>query len=954
VERNGPPHQLISALPRKKYPSGIISMQVIDKRTEMGTACYSTKKIFDDKKQYILRMNPKTTNRGIRFILLIVGILSLFMLHQACSSGDHFIQDRKYRKQVQKDFKARQQLAHNRAFALFGVMESRDLLRKEQEALQFLYAYMPLADLAEYDGAFYLRNIRHSFMVQDSLPWGKTIPEDIFRHYVLPVRVNNESLDSARWVFYDELEPRVKNLTLEQAALEVNRWCHEKVTYKGTDGRTSSPLNTVKNAFGRCGEESVLTVAALRSVGIPARQVYVPRWAHSDDNHAWVEVWVDGQWHYMGACEPEPALNRGWFTGPSKRAMLVHTRVFGNYQGNEEVITRESDYAIINSTAIYTEVAKPLIIVVDEHGNPVQNASVEFGLYNYAEFYPIATLTTNHKGECSLTIGKGDILLHATDGTRCTWSKQDLRTDTLVRLTLKPCRLLAEAESWHFDIPDEVPVGEESLSDEVMAAHKKLLAQEDSIRNAYVKTFPAKEDMIAFAREINAPEDSVAKYLSISQGNHSEIAHFLRNTNIFRHLQFLTEKDIRDTRHDVLYAVAREAPPLITHFVDRSGDRTENIAIDSTMAGHVNFARSLKSIGGEMYLQYIWNPKIDLEVLKPYRYLLNTHFTNLFGQEATPQMLFDWIRDSIVVDTTPYYSRILITPSGVHHLRVADPYSRNIYFVAVCRSMGIPARLEPATRVPQAMVNNEWRDFDFNKPVDRSVADRGNLAIGSPGDKTDPHYYNRFTIARLENGTFKTLEFPWGQPLSRFELPLRLNPGSYALTSGLRQQNGDIDVVRTYFTVEAGKSTEILFPVPKPEKRVYGEWPAIASVSMESGFIFLLLDATGEPSRHLLQELQNGYAADGPAMPRVVIMWDKGEDAKGSELLSRYKLTDKTVSMTFDEKVKSGLVQMMTSETRTIPLAVCVNAQREILFLAGGYQINSITQMKELLAAEKP
>lgn len=73
----------------------------------------------------------------------------------------------------------------------------------------------------------------------------------------------------------------------------------------------------VKTAYGRCGEESTFTVAALRSVGIPARQVYTPRWAHTDDNHAWVER-ADGEWYFFGACEPEPVLNLGWFNAPYK------------------------------------------------------------------------------------------------------------------------------------------------------------------------------------------------------------------------------------------------------------------------------------------------------------------------------------------------------------------------------------------------------------------------------------------------------------------------------------------------------------------------------------------------------------------------------------------------------------------------------------------------------------
>ena len=97
---------------------------------------------------------------------------------------------------------------------------------------------------------------------------------------------------------------------------------------------------TVKTAYGRCGEESTFTVAALRSVGIPARQVYTPRWAHTDDNHAWVEAWADGKWYFFGACEPEPVLNLGWFNAPASRGMLMHTKVFGRYKGAEEMLLR--------------------------------------------------------------------------------------------------------------------------------------------------------------------------------------------------------------------------------------------------------------------------------------------------------------------------------------------------------------------------------------------------------------------------------------------------------------------------------------------------------------------------------------------------------------------------------------------------------------------------------------
>ena len=108
------------------------------------------------------------------------------------------------------------------------------------------------------------------------MPWGESVPEREFRHFVLPVRVNNENLDMSRRDFYESLRDRVKDMSMRDAVLEVNHWCHERVTYRPSDARTSSPSATVRSAIGRCGEESTFTVAALRAVGIPARQVYTP------------------------------------------------------------------------------------------------------------------------------------------------------------------------------------------------------------------------------------------------------------------------------------------------------------------------------------------------------------------------------------------------------------------------------------------------------------------------------------------------------------------------------------------------------------------------------------------------------------------------------------------------------------------------------------------------------
>lgn len=258
----------------------------------------------------------------------------------------------------------------------------------EKEALRWLYAYMPLPDIADHDASFYLANIRSSLRAAREMPWGGSVPEREWRHFVLPVRVNNEDLDLSRPAMYEELKNRVKGLSMGEAILEVNHWCHEKATYRPSDARTNSPFATMRSALGRCGEESTFTVAALRAVGIPARQVYTPRWAHTDDNHAWVEAWADGKWHFLGACEPEPVLDLGWFNAPASRGMLMTTKVFGAYDGPEEQLEQTNTNTLINVTSNYAPTAAIDVRVYDADGRPAKGARVDFCLYNYAEFFP--------------------------------------------------------------------------------------------------------------------------------------------------------------------------------------------------------------------------------------------------------------------------------------------------------------------------------------------------------------------------------------------------------------------------------------------------------------------------------------------------------------------------------------------------------------------------------------
>ena len=53
---------------------------------------------------------------------------------------------------------------------------------------------------------------------------------------------------------------------------------------------------------------------------------------------------MDGKWYFLGACEPDPELNMGWFSGPVSRALLLHTKVAGDYIGEVVLDTELFSY----------------------------------------------------------------------------------------------------------------------------------------------------------------------------------------------------------------------------------------------------------------------------------------------------------------------------------------------------------------------------------------------------------------------------------------------------------------------------------------------------------------------------------------------------------------------------------------------------------------------------------
>lgn len=874
-------------------------------------------------------------------IFLFPSLLA-FVILSGCNNGNHFISDKDYRHKVESQFEKQKKLAENRKDQLFKIFD-QNLSIREKEALEFLYAYMPLSDLADYDGHFFLENVRTSFFAKDTFSWGKLVPENLFRHFVLPIRVNNENLDSSRQVFYTELKNRINHLSMTDAALEVNHWCHERVTYKGSDIRTSAPLATMKNAYGRCGEESTFTVAALRAVGIPARQCYTPRWAHSDDNHAWVEVWVDGKWHYMGACEPEPELDMAWFTGPAKRAMLVNTNVFGDYNGPEDVLIKDQRYTRINVLSNYAATKRIWVKVVSQDNVPVDNATVEFQIYNYAEFFPLQRCTTLKDGLCSFTTGFGDLLVWAAKGNNFGYNKVTIAiTDTAtILLNHKPGETYSEV--YDFIPPPEQKVND-LVNDSAKARNTKRTAFEDRIRADYESTFIDSAKTFRLAASIRINADSLLQVLHRSRGNWRNLIEFIssipddKKNLVFSLLNDISEKDLHDVTGDVL------DDNILYSLIYKP--MTEDKTIFSS---------------------FILSPRVDNEYLKPYKALFQKKFEQRFilNGRSNPETIVNWVKESIRIDENANYARAPITPSGVYELKVTDTHSRDIFFIALCRSFGIPARLETSTRIPQYFFNEEWHDVCFtNLP---STADlRGKLVINNdPGNDRKPEYYTHFTIEKYGDGFFRSLDYETDPVLHSFPCTIEVPLDSYLVVTGNRITGGTVLATLSFFDLEENKTKNIqiklrkdLAPAPVIGRIGNTEYffkmmTGNVGTLDKKGTILAWLDPEKEPSRHFIDDLVQNKKVLENWNGSILLLFRTEKDKDIFVKKNSTVLPSKTKPLITANRSLEDFLKIIQKKTvLNLPVVTFINPANEVIYFSEGYKIGIIDEILSYLHPE--
>lgn len=729
-----------------------------------------------------------------------------------------------------------------RADTVFSALDNAKATEKEDAC--FLLAYLPLADLAYMTGDDILENVRLAQKARAEFAWGSQLTNELYTHFVLPHRVSQEPFVRWRKQFYETLAPRVIDMTMTEAALEVNHWCHEVATYKPSDSRDQDPLTTIRAGLGRCEEEMILAICALRSVGIPARQCYTPFWAHMDDNHAWVEVWADGKWHYFGACEPEVALNRAWFTNAAKRAMLVASTAYGDYHGSEPVLKRYGNATLINSTAVYGTTREVHITLLDADGRLAANQKLYFNLYNYGSFLPAMVLETDENGMLNIVCGPGDWFVTAGDGENATFAHlKSNATQAMLRLG-KP-KLLRGIKEADYNPPPEALASEEIKRDSLFACR---LTNEDSIREANVwstwirennldtvaahgsATYVTRPDSAWVYAQTDSflPDSTQQKLLEIlrkARGNWGNFWNFvcdvfpgeriqhqyLRKPE-FALLTVLDEKDLRDFSQVALNDHLTRVPSSDLHI----RGRTEHEAKLN------RWGDSLRS--DPMQRDYVFKPRLSYEPARPWYIPLAKESMQLRTREVAitdssystksfldPQLLRSWLLSNITVEDPKDRLGPPLTPAECLLLRRGAQDDLERLYLGFMRVNGVPARFNPATMKPEIWQDGTWQIVELGKSKTKNEKLKnprtGKLVIRTAVDSAQ--YNKTWAVAMWDKDHFSDLDFGYMEPFKNIKWPHDLPAGLYCLTTGVRRKDGSVPISATWFEIKPGKTTKV-------------------------------------------------------------------------------------------------------------------------------------------------
>ena len=472
-------------------------------------------------------------------------------------------------------------------------------------------------------------------------------------------------------------------------------------------------------------------------------------------------------------------------------------------------------------------------------------------------------------------------------------------------------------------------------------------------------TFPTHEEALAFTQEYGYGHHMVFP-IEWSRGNWRTIEAFMSMAEDHERVEHLFLTLSRKDFHDITL------PVLMDSYNDRDA---------------------------------ILGPRVENEFLSPYKSQFDPY--GQLDDLMTPQDVVAYVRSNITVLDDPKAWSIPMSPFGVFETEVADPRSRDIFFVALARARGIDARKDPVTGKVQYRIDKEWLDVDFDGAGPAVAAPTGTLRLTYTPDKVvdNPRYYSHFSLSRIENGRPRLMEFDEGEVdmgggmdwAHVFKKGYPLEEGRYLLVSGNRLSSGTVPVSMVFLDVVAGKETvcDLVLRASESEVPVLGSFDAetkfrpvelakseygdviaeeakpetsILSAVGRGHYALAILEPGKEPTNHVLRDLAVArekleawgrpivlLCSSEAAMHRLQVEMSEGRYGILPDTIVLGLDADGSVQKGIEKGMKVGPESASGAPSR-LPLVILADSFNRVFFLSEGYTIGLGEQLAATVA----
>ncbi len=316
---------------------------------------------------------------------------------------------------------------------------------------------------------------------------------------------------------------------------------------------------------------------------------------------------------------------------------------------------------------------------------------------------------------------------------------------------------------------------------------------------------------------------------------------------------------------------------------------------------------------------------------------------------TNPAEIWNYIQVHITAYPDNERETVMETPYECLVSGIGTERSQKVLFVAIARTLGIPARLNPDNKVMEYWVNDQFVS------VLKQQKGGAVLTLKKEADAVW-NYYQNWTMGRLVGNEFVSLNLT-GRSWKGDTLELALIPGTYRIITTNRLPNGNQFAWEKTFTIKEGGQREetlrlreaqlgdMLERISLPEFEVKdsaGNTVTCAELTKGGKKILMWLEESREPTEHILNEMLE-HAEKFHEFENSISFMIRTPEAKQDPLLAKVLKMFPNVSIYYDsfEENIELLGRRMYVDPDKLPLILVTNGESVGIYATSGYNVGT-------------